>query len=420
MKLLLCHNHYQQPGGEDQVFADERWLLESAGHEVVTYVVHNDALRGMSRWKAACKTLWNPDSYREVRDLIRRERPELVHCHNTFPLISPSVYAAARAERVPVVQTLHNYRLLCPNGLLLRDGKPCEDCLGRWLAWPGVLHACYRQDRLASGVVAAMLGLHRGLRTFSRGVERYIAISDFARRKFIQGGLPAEKLVTKPNFVRTDPGIGAGRGGYAVFVGRLDPGKGVLTLLAAWRRLNGRFPLKILGDGSVAAAVRAAAELDPRIEYLGHCPMAEVLSLVGEAVCLIVPSLWYEACLPKTILEAYAKGTPVVASRVGAMQAMIDDGREGLLFAPGNAEDLASKVEGFFTADTAAMRQAARQQYERHYTARDNYRALMDIYGQVLPGRPAVVVESEADAMAPAPSATNPQNMKPLVQEEVP
>src|SRR5262249_37589860 len=231
MKVLLCHNYYQQPGGEDQSFAAEADLLEAHGHDVVRFTVHNDAIDQMSRWEVARKTVWNRQTYTQLRELIRREKPSIMHCTNTFPLISPAAYYAARAEGVRVVQALRNYRLLCPNGLFLRNGRICEDCLGKAVPWPGVLHRCYRHNRSASSVVAGMLGVHRWLKTWTRTVSRYFTLTEFARRKFIAGGLPGDRITVKPNFVHPDPGMGTGRGGYVVFAGRLSPEKGVETLL---------------------------------------------------------------------------------------------------------------------------------------------------------------------------------------------
>jgi glycosyltransferase involved in cell wall biosynthesis len=377
MKFLLCHNYYQQPGGEDQSFAAEARLLESRGHDVVRLTRHNDAIEQMSGLGVAARTLWNRQVYAEVRALIRRERPHLMHCTNTFPLISPAVYYAARAEGVPVVQSLRNYRLLCPNAQFLRDGRVCEDCLGRSVPWPGVLHGCYRGCG-ASAVVAALNAGHRLLGTWTRAVDHYFTLTEFARRKFIEGGLSADRIAVKPNFIDPDPGLGRGQGGYAVFVGRLSTEKGVETLLAAWRQLRRPVPLKVIGDGPLAELVQAAARADQRIEWLGRRSPDDILQQVGEAACLVMPSIWYET-FGRTIIEAYSRGTPVVASRLGALAELVEDGRTGLLFRPGDAADLAAAVERVL-AEPAGMRQAARSEYEAKYTAAINYRQLMAIY----------------------------------------
>jgi glycosyltransferase involved in cell wall biosynthesis len=388
MKVLLVHNFYQQPGGEDVVFADEAGLLADHGHKVLRYTVHNDAIKQMNSFRLVGNTFWNRTVYTELRALMRRERPDVMHCTNTFPLISPAAYYAARAEQVPVVQTLHNYRLLCLNALFLRDGLVCEDCLGKRVAWPGVRHRCYRDSRAASAVVAALQSVHRVLGTWSRLVDVYVALTEFARQKFINGGLPAHKLVVKPNFVSPDRGAGTGDGGYALFVGRLSAQKGIETLLSAWSSDAGLPPLRIVGDGELAEKVREAASKNRRIEWLGQRPGGEVQYIMSRAAMLVFTSLSYEG-LPKTIVESFCHGTPVVASSVGAMPELIEEGRTGLLFELGNARALARAV-----ADLAArperlaeMRREARAAFLASYTAERNYQLLAEIYVTVLRAR---------------------------------
>jgi glycosyltransferase involved in cell wall biosynthesis len=381
MKVLLCHNYYQQPGGEDQSFAAEARLLEAHGHDVLRFTLHNDCINEMGRVELARKTLWNGDAHDELRALIRRERPDVMHCTNTFPLLSPAAFHAGKAEGVPVVASLRNYRLLCPNALFLRDGRVCEDCLGKSVPWPGVVHGCYRDSRAASAVVATLLTFHRTIRTWTRAVDLFFTLTEFARRKFIEGGLPADRLVVKPNFIDPDPGSGTGEGRYAVFVGRLSPEKGLDALLGAWSRASDLPTLKVVGDGPLAEQVRAAAANDSRVEWLGRRTPAEVLDLVGEAACLVMPSIWYET-FGRTIIEAFAKGTPVVASRIGALAELVDEGRTGLLFAPGDPEDLAAKVRDLLSDSgrLSRMRQEAREEYRTKYTPEINYRQLLAIY----------------------------------------
>jgi CelD/BcsL family acetyltransferase involved in cellulose biosynthesis/glycosyltransferase involved in cell wall biosynthesis len=385
LKALLCHNYYQQPGGEDQSFAAEAELLAAHGHEVVRFTAHNDAVARMGRLDVARRALWNGPVYAQLRELIRRQRPQVLHCTNAFPLLSPAVYYAARAEGVAVVQSLRNYRLLCPNALFLRDGRVCEDCLGKALPWPGVLHGCYRGSRAASCVVAGMLAGHRLLGTWARAVDLYFTPSAFARQKYIEGGLEGARIAVKPNFVHPDPGPGTGRGGYAVFVGRLSPEKGLATLLRAWELLRAPVALKVVGDGPLAEQVRAASLRDARIEWLGRRAPAEVLALLGEAACLVVPSCWYET-FGRTVVEAFARGTPVLASRIGALAELVDEGRTGLLVEPGDAADLAAKAQRLLADGPGLerLRQAARQEYQQRYTAEPNYRMLLAIYERAL------------------------------------
>lgn len=385
MRILCVHNYYQQPGGEDQVFSAELAMLEKHGCRVFRYTVHNDRIKGMNPLTLARNTLWNKAIASELRKLIRKVRPDVVYFHNTFPLISPAAYYAVKAEGVPVVQTLHNYRLLCPNALFFRNGHVCKDCMGKFAPWPGILHACYRKSRVGTGVTAGMLSAHRVLRTYSRMVDIYIALTDFACQKFIQGGLPAEKIAVKPNFVDPDPGIGDGQGGYALFVGRLSLEKGVNTLLAAWEKIGSKIPLKIVGDGPLSSQVAKASQRISAIEWLGHKPRQSVLGLMKDAAALIFPSIWYEG-FPVTIVEAYSVGLPVIASNLGAMSSVIDHNRIGRHFRPGDPEDLAMQVKWIIDhpAELERMRQEARAEYEAKYTAERNYEMLMEIYEKAI------------------------------------
>jgi len=380
-RILTIHNYYQQPGGEDQSFASENALLESHGNRVIRYTVHNDQINGMNSFSLLAKTLWNRNVAFDLRKIIFQKKPEIVHFQNTFPLISPAAYYVARAEGIPVVQTLRNYRLLCPNALFFRDGNVCEDCMGKFAPWPGILHACYRGSRAATGVTAAMLFVHRTLRTYNRMVDIYIALTDFSRQKFIQGGVPAGKIVVKPNFVYSDPGVGVGRDGYALFVGRLSQEKGISTLLSAWEKVGEEIPLKIVGDGPLAFQVAEASQRIPGIEWLGHKARQSVLDLMKGAAVLIFPSVCYEG-FPATIVEAYSVSLPVIAGNLGSMSFMIKHGRTGLHFRPGDPKDLAEKVNWAINnpKEFNQMRFEARREYLGKYTAEINYKMLMDIY----------------------------------------
>lgn len=405
MKILLCHNHYQQRGGEDESFSAEAAMLLERGHDVVQFTLHNDSIRGANPLATAARTLWNRQVYRELRGLIRRTRPAVLHATNTFPLISPAAYYAAEAEGVPVVQSLRNYRLFCLNSYFLRQGTVCEDCLGKFVPWPGVMHGCYRDSRAASAVVASMLTLHRLLPTWTRTVDRFFTLTEFARAKFIQGGLPGERISVKPNFLPVDPGAGAGRGGYAVFVGRLSPEKGIDTLLEAWQQLAGQLPLKIVGDGPLADQARQAAETTAGIEWLGRRSSAEVLELLADATLLVMPSIWYET-FGRTIIEAYSRGTPVIASRIGALAELVVPGQTGLLFEPGSAADLVAKVRELLAIEPARllqMRHNARREFEFKYTAQRNYDLLLDIYREATEAAQRKHAQGHSRQMATAP-----------------
>jgi glycosyltransferase involved in cell wall biosynthesis len=387
VNIVVVHNFYQQAGGEDQVFADEASLLESHGHVVERFTVHNDAVESMGRLRLAQKTIWNKDAAATLAQVVRRTSASVVHFHNTFPLISPAAYRAVADQGAAVVQTLHNYRLICPSATFFRDGSVCEDCLKRPVPWPAVAHSCYRDNRSASAAVAAMLTVNRARGTYRDDVDAYIALTEFSRGKFIEAGFPQDRISVKPNFVQPDPGIGTGTENFVLFVGRLTAEKGVQFLLRAWRKLDNQFTLKILGDGPLRSEVEAAASADPGIQYLGRRPLAEIYDMMGKAQALIFPSLWYEG-LPRTIVESFSKGTPVVASRLGSMAELITHGVDGLLFEPGDEADLAAQMNRLFVNPTSAgssgMRARARQTFETKYTAEQNYPALMAIYHAAL------------------------------------
>jgi glycosyltransferase involved in cell wall biosynthesis len=402
MRLVMCHNYYQRWGGEDQVFEDEAALLQEHGHDVIRFTKHNDSIGDGGKLGLAIKTVWNNASYHELRNLLRKTQPDLIHFTNSFPLISPAAYHAARAERVPILHALHDYRLLCPQGHFLRDGKLCEDCLTKRLKWPSVQHSCYRQSRAGSAVVSSMIGAHHALRTWDRIIDRYYTVSQFARRKFIEGGFPAEKIRVKPNFVHPDPGIGAGSGGYAVFAARLSPEKGLQTLLDAWSKLPFPYPLKIAGDGPLAGEAREFAARNPHVQWLGLVPLKSLLETIGEASFLVIPSTWYET-FGRTIIEAFAKGTPVISTRLGAMTELIDEGRNGLYFERADSQGLADRVQEILAdpARLAAMRLEARRTYERSYTPAANYQLLLDLFEDVL-GTP-VPADDRASSLEPTP-----------------
>ncbi len=391
MKILLCHNYYQQRGGEDESFHAEAALLEAYGHEVYKFTLHNDAIKGMKRRELVVKTLWNPDAYRSIRKMIRALQPDLLHCTNIFPLMSPAVYYAAKAEQLPVIQSLRNYRLLCPGATLLRQDRICEDCLGKTFAWPGIWHGCYRNSKSASLVVALAKGLFRLLEALQSNVDIYFTPSEFARQKFIEGGFHPQKIVVKPNFVFPDPQPGSGGGDFAVFVGRLSREKGIDTLLAAWQKGGLPVPLKIIGDGPLAPKVKEAAAACPNIHWLGRKPLPAVLDIIGAARCLLLPSIWYET-FGRTIIEAYAKGTPVVAANIGAIAELVQPNRTGFLFPPGNAGELAQKVTKMLANPHRhrQMREAARAAFVEKYSAEKNYEMMMAIYEKALAlnGRP--------------------------------
>jgi glycosyltransferase involved in cell wall biosynthesis len=384
-RVLVLHNFYQQPGGEDHVFRAEVELLRARGHEVQEYTADNRSIADRGAARVAWETIWSERSVRNLRAVLRQFHPDIAHFHNTFPLISPSAYYPCQSAGVRVIQTLHNYRFGCPKATLFRDGRICEDCLGKPLAWPGVLHACYRRSRPTSAVISAMNVAHRLTGTWRSQVDTYIALSAFQRSKLIAAGLPAAKIAVKANFVHPDPGASERHLPYMVYVGRLIAEKGIHTLLAAWRKLDGRVQLKIVGDGDLAKTVEEASNSVPGVTWLGPRSAAEVLNLIGGAQALILPSEWHEP-FGLVAIEAFAKGTPVIAARAGAIPEIVEHQQTGLLYAPGAPDALTASVEwaARHPAELATMGARARRTFETTYTPERNYATLAAIYAQAL------------------------------------
>jgi glycosyltransferase involved in cell wall biosynthesis len=382
MKVILCHNYFRERGGEDQVFEDELDLLETHGVEVIPFVKNNRDFDGFwDTTKIAFGTPWNRSSARELTDLVDKTGADVVHFHNWLPQISPAAFHAARRAGAVVIQTLHNYRWACPKGILFRDGDVCEKCVGKTVPWPAVRHSCYRGSVAGSTFIAGALALHNMLDTKERMIDSYIAPGTFIREKMASAGVPGDRIFIKPNFLTTDPGPGTGDGGYMVSLGRLSPEKKIDTLLGAWELLDGQIPLKISGSGVMRPLVEAAAAKDASIEYLGFAPDEALDGLLGNARGLVFTSGTYEA-QPMAILETYAKGTPVIAARMGAMTDLIEDGVTGFHFAPGDREDLARVVRHVFnpSTDLGPIRQSTRDKYLTNYTPAPNFDRLMEIY----------------------------------------
>jgi glycosyltransferase involved in cell wall biosynthesis len=385
LRILLVHNRYLIPGGEETVLHQERSMLCAAGETVDLLEVGNEDTAGAAqKIKTALLVPYSPSGRRLMAARIAKFRPDVVHVHNFFPKLSPSIYDACRDARVPVVQTLHNYRLICANGLLFRNGKSCTDCVGHTVTLPAIVHGCYRGSRLGSAAVAAMIGIHRIRNTWAQRVDRFIALTDFARGLFAkEAQIPIDKITVKPN-AAPDPGTGKGSGGYALYVGRLSPEKGIQTLLDAARNHEMSIPLKIAGSGPLQPAVEAA-QSPGRIEYAGWQNPEGVRRLMLEARVLVLPSLWFEG-LPMVLPEAFGAGLPIVASRIGALETLIEDGGNGVLAPPGNAAALAEAVRRIAENDAfeSDLRAHARRTYEAVYHPDANLRLLKQIYEQVV------------------------------------
>jgi glycosyltransferase involved in cell wall biosynthesis len=389
MNILLSHCYYRTsaPSGEDAVYRNERALLERNGHTVTPLERFNDDIDYKSfaaKISIARETVWSAESYDTVAKIIKKTKPDIAHFHNTFPQLSPSVYAACQDHGVPVVQTLHNFRLVCANGLLMRNGKPCESCLSGGVVH-ALMHRCYRQSLPATSAIVWMQVKNRQSGAYSENVNRYIVLTQFAIPRMIKGGLPEYRISVKPNFLPEPPTFTSEKERYAVFVGRLSPEKGIRTLINAWKKLPD-LPLKVLGDGELRSQLEQQVRQHKlNVEFLGFRPREEVLAVVSKAALQIIPSECYEG-FPVALLEAYASGTPVLVSRLGGLDELVVDGETGRKFEAGNADSL-SQMAYQLMADPVQLSRLglmARQEYERRYTADRNHEQLMTIYREAI------------------------------------
>jgi len=380
--VALVYNHFRTPGGDAVMFEAEAELLHRRGWRVITVSdATPDRLGAIQRIALGADAVWSRRWRRRFATMMRRVRPDVVHVHNTFPVMSPSILHAAKEGGARVVQTLHDFRLVCPNGLCFRDGAPCEDCVGRPVAWPALAHGCYRDSRTQTTAPVIMLAAHRALGTWDKAVDRFLAPSGTQRDVLVRGGIPAERIHVVPNFVDPDPGRGPLQGGYCLFVGTLSLHKGVATMIKAWAGLAD-IPLRVVGSAPSPEDRAALGPLDVTgVEFLGRRPHEEVLDLMRGARMLIFPSRWYEVA-PMVVLEAFACGVPVAASRVGSLTELIEDGRQGLLFAPGDAGELAAKIRWAWAhpEETYRMGTEARCTYEQRFTADAHYSRLCEAY----------------------------------------
>lgn len=389
MKVLLVHNFYRSvtPGGEDNVFRQERDMLREAGIDVVCYTKSNDDVSEHDKvqvLRTAASMSWSERTYEELGELVRRERPTLAHFHNTFPLITPSAYAACKDNGVPVVQTLHNYRLICCAATFFREGRICEICTAG-KPWAGIQHRCYRGSLAGSTAVAWMLKRNWDRGTFQKLVDVYVVLSAFAAERFAREGLPRERIEIKPNYVDSIGPASPGGGGYVVFAARLAEEKGVRTLLEAWRELRD-IPLKVLGDGPLLGEmVKTATSENLPVEFLGMRPREEVLGLIGRAELQVITSECFEG-FPLVLVESYARGTPVIASKIGSLGELVVPGETGFHFEAGNPGSLAEQVRALWgdQALRERLRVGARLRFEAEYTPARNLEKLLSIYDRVV------------------------------------
>jgi len=283
MRILIAHNHYQQAGGEDTVAQSEYNLLKDFGHEVYYYQSYNRDIESTSipgKISILFKALWSKSSYSHMRMVIREFKPDIVHFHNIFFILTPSVYKACRDEGVPVVQSLHNFRLICPNGLFLRDGKICEDCAKEKNFRKSIIYRCYKESRAITLILAAIISYHWARKTWLKMIDVYVMATEFGREKYIRSGLEADKIIVKPNIIYPNILKKDRDNGYALYAGRLSQEKGIEVLLLAWKKIKG-FRLKIVGAGHLLNNLKefVVNEGIENVEFLGFLPKKRLYSI---------------------------------------------------------------------------------------------------------------------------------------------
>jgi glycosyltransferase involved in cell wall biosynthesis len=383
MKIVTVHTYYQQRGGEDISYEMEKRLLQKYGHHVVAFEKSNHLLNLYHPLKMGLITIWNQEIFKEFINFLNLHKPDVVYVTNTFPLLSPSVYRASLNLGIPIVQSLQNFRLMCLNGLFLRKGKICELCKGKF-PWYGILYRCYRDNYLASCLVAIMLGFNRLIDTYSQ-IDGYIVLTEFSRNKFIEGGFHQDRLYKKPNFLEMDRISEMDRRAGMIYVGRLSEEKGIDILLQAIELISGKIPVRLLGNGPLRTFVEKKVSRLSRVRWLGEASSLDVLKEIAGSRALVFPSLCYEQ-FPRVFLEAFATGTPVIASKLGAGEELIENQVTGLHFMPGDANDLAEKMLWLYNHenDGLSMGKNARKEYLEKYTAEKNYDLLINIFKQIL------------------------------------
>lgn len=379
MKVLVLHNKYKIPGGEDSVVVNESALLGRYGHLIEICYFNNDDINGFrQKISTGFNAVYSSSAKKEIHALINDFEPDIIHVHNTFPRISPSIFYLANEMNIPIVQTIHNYRLICPGALLLRNESVCEECINSKFAYKSIAHKCYRNSSIESTIVATVNFVHNAFGTWQNKISRFIVLSDFAKQKLKNSALQLSDahFTVKPNFVE-DKGFNHNRQNGFLFVGRLSTEKGLDVLLEAFSQTS--HPLSIIGGGPLEAKVIDYASKHANIEYLGFQSSDVVIAKMKHCKALVFPSIWYEG-MPMSILEALSTGCPVIASKLGAMAELIEHEINGLHFEAGSASDLIKQLD-LITDD---MSLNARQSYLEHYTPEANYKQLIDIYQKVI------------------------------------
>lgn len=385
MKILLIHNQYQHHGGEDTVLESELKLLEKMGENVDILLFNNDNINSaISKIKFGLYSFYNPNSSRLLKEKIDKFQPDIIHVHNFFPIASPSLFYVANEKKIPIVMTIHNYRLICPNAMFFREEKVCEDCISKSFAMDGVIHGCYRDSKLQTLFLASMTWFHTKNHTWQNRVDKYIALTHFAKNKFLNSSLKlnSSKIEIKPNFV-VDNGFDLEKEEYCLFVGRLSKEKGIDILLKSFQDSTRK--LMIIGTGPMLKTVEEHSKKNSNIEYLGFQSIDFIIDKLKKAKASIFTSIWYEG-MPMTILESFSTATPVLCGDIGGPAEIVENERTGFTYKIGNSMELQSTIERLYNEPElyTTLCKNARKKFEEKYSEEKNYTQLINIYKKVI------------------------------------
>ena len=395
MNILLVHNFYgsEAPSGENRVFELEKELLIKHGNNIITYERYSDEIRQAGikgKIKGGVVTPWNFTSFHDVKKIAKSNSLDIVHVHNTFPLISPSIIHALK-NSTPVVLTLHNYRLFCAAGIPMRAGEVCTKCIEDKSALPGLVHKCYRGQRLATLPLTINILMHRRLKTWTELVDGFIVFTEFQKSLVENAGVPGDKIYIKPNYYPGYPMVRSweARENTIIYAGRLSEEKGAKDLISAWRIWGQSAPeLKIYGDGELIEELCGLVrelDLSEKIKFYGKCSSEEVEAAIASSRMVIVPSICFEG-FPMVVREAFAYGTPVAASNLGPLKSIVKDGVLGVNFMPGNAQSIFDRVSSVWNNSHKMEEYSVkcREEFELKYNENANYSNLMEIYHSVI------------------------------------
>ncbi len=388
MKILLVHNYLRAPSGENTVFEQERDLLLSKGHSVVTYTLFNRDIEKMDVLRKAMiplRSFWSFQVCSDISAIIGKEKPDVAHFHNIFPLITPAAYHACSRRGVPVVQTLHHYRIVCPGAQLFRHNAVCTECAGMHFL-TGIQYGCYRNSRLFTAGISSIVLFHKWIGTWQKSIDLYIALSDFALKQYKKLGFPSDNFFVKPNFLQNPAESRHQDNGYGIYMGRLGEEKGMNCLLSALNNCPD-IPFMIIGDGPLRDdVIRKISEWGMKnVEYMGILPHEQCMHILAGARFHVLPSLCYEGN-PMVMLEAMSAGKPSIVSDIGVLAMMVRDGVDGCTFQPGSAVGLSGQMRYLHdhAEESRTMGKKARERFDQYYSADVNHQLMMESYTRAM------------------------------------